>query len=362
MTGSGQQRSIQANDLRAPITSSGQQHQNHVNESSAPIIDSRQQRPSYLNDQHLQNTNFPQITNRETQHRDDDIGKMRAQLQSMNSKVHQATSTAPEIDRVLHETHNTPFTTRLLSIPVRHQKNKIKLPTYNGTSNPREYLTAFSIANGRANFSPEERDAGLCQLFVENLSGLALGWFSRLETHSIENYNKLSTAFLKHYSLFIQQSATNADLWTLAQEPTKTLRSYIDKFRAIVSRITVLDKAAVLALRNGLWHESPFREEIMKYKPQTLEDALHRAITFIEIEEDKAAFSKKHTSTKKSSSKDKEPDEYYEPRHHYDKAYRDGKSRKASNYQISDHHPVAPHESTLATVKDQKMHRYIAVL
>ena len=78
MTGSGQQRSIQANDLRSPITSSGQQHQNHVNESSAPIIDSRQQRPSYLNDQHLQNINFPQITNRETQHRDDDIEEIRA--------------------------------------------------------------------------------------------------------------------------------------------------------------------------------------------------------------------------------------------------------------------------------------------
>ncbi|KAF3611732.1 hypothetical protein DY000_02047475 [Brassica cretica] len=138
VTGSGQQRSIQANDLRAPITSSGQQHQNHVNESSAPIIDSRQQRPT------------------------------------------------------------------------------------------------------------------------------------------------------------------------------------------------------VLALRNGLWHESPFREELMKYKPQTREDALHRAITFIEIEEDKAAFSKKHAATKKSSLKDKEPDEYYEPRKHHDKAYIDGKSRKAPNYQISD--------------------------
>ncbi|XP_048612778.1 uncharacterized protein PB18E9.04c-like [Brassica napus] len=181
VTGSGQQRSIQANNLRAPITSSGQQHQNHVNESSAPIIDSRQQRPSYLNNQHLQNTNFPQITNRETQHRDDDIEEMRAQLQSMNSKVHQATNATPEIDRVLRETQNTPFTTRVLSIPVRHQKNKIKLPTYNGTSDPREYLTAFIIATRRANFSPEERDAGLCQLFVENLSGLALGWFSRLE-------------------------------------------------------------------------------------------------------------------------------------------------------------------------------------
>ncbi|KAF2553644.1 hypothetical protein F2Q68_00036640 [Brassica cretica] len=74
----------------------------------------------------------------------------------------------------------------------------------------------------------------------------------------------------------------------------------------------------------------------MKYTPQTLEDALHRAITFIEIEEDKATFSKKHAATKKSSSKDKEPNEYYKPRQHYEKTYIDGKSRKAPNYQISD--------------------------
>ena len=83
---------------------------------------------------------------------------------------------------------------------------------------------------------------------MENLSRLTLGWFSRLEAHSIDNYNQLSMSFLKHYSLFIQQSATNVDLWTLAQEPTETLRSYIEKFRAIISRITVLDEAAVLAL------------------------------------------------------------------------------------------------------------------
>ena len=100
----------------------------------------------------------------------------------------------------------------------------------------------------------------------------------------------------------------------------------------------------------------------MKYKPQTLEDALHRAITFIEIEEDKAAFSKKHASTKKSSSKNKEPDEYYEPRQHYDEAYRDGKSKKHPIIKSATNHPVAPQESTLATVKDQKMLRHIAFL
>ncbi|KAF8100247.1 hypothetical protein N665_0228s0002 [Sinapis alba] len=186
----------------------------------------------------------------------------------MTSKVHQAISAAPEIDRVLRETQNTPFTPCLLNIPVRHP-GKIKIPTYSGTSDPIEYLTAFSISMGRANFPPEECD---------------------------------------------EQSASNADLWTLEKGPTKTLRSFIDKFRAIVSRIT----------------------ELFKNKPQTLEDALHRAVTFIEIEKDKAVFAKKYATTKKSSSKDKESNEYSGPRQHYDKAYKDNKNRKAGTYQISE--------------------------
>lgn len=322
-------------DLPTPNTGLGQQPLTQVNNVPTSVTGPRLDRSNHLDDQQAQVTSYPQIASREIRHRDEEIEEMRAQLAHMNSRVHQAISAAPEIDRVLRETQNTPFSLRLLSIHVRHPK-KIKLPTYNGTSDPKEYLTAFSIAVGRANFSPEERDAGLCQLFVENLSGVALNWFSRLEANSIDNYNQLSTAFLKHYSIYIQQSTSNADLWTLAQEPTESLRSFFAKFRAIVSRITVLDEAAVLALRNGFWHESKFRKELMKNKPPTLEDALHRANTFIEIEEDNAAFAKKYAATKKSSSKDKETGEHHEPRQHYDQAYKDSKNRRGSNYHVSD--------------------------
>ncbi|CAA7025872.1 unnamed protein product [Microthlaspi erraticum] len=109
---------------------------------------------------------------------------------------------------------------------------------YEGNTDPRQYLTAFCIAMGRTHFSEEERDAGFCQLFVENLSGSALTWFSRLESRSIDSYHQLTTAFLKQYSMYIRRGVSCADLWALSQGPKDSLRKFIDKFKGVASRLT----------------------------------------------------------------------------------------------------------------------------
>jgi len=86
---------------------------------------------------------------------------------------------------------------------------KIRFPTYDGNSDPRQYMITFTIAMGRTNFTPDEKDAGYCQLFIENLSRQeTLSWFSRLESGSIDSYQQLSTAFLKHYSIYIKNGAS----------------------------------------------------------------------------------------------------------------------------------------------------------
>ena len=57
---------------------------------------------------------------------------------------------------------------------------KLRLPTFDGVSDPSAQVTSFNIAMKRANFSDEEKDAGFCQLFVETLEGVALNWFTGL--------------------------------------------------------------------------------------------------------------------------------------------------------------------------------------
>lgn len=113
----------------------------------------------------------------------------------MNSKVHRAISSAPEIERVLEETKKTSFTERIINTPVKHM-GKIKFPTYEEKSDSCHYITAFTIAMGRTQFSDEERDAGYSQIFVENLNGAVFSWFSRLEAKSVDNFHQ--TLLLVH--------------------------------------------------------------------------------------------------------------------------------------------------------------------
>lgn len=71
-------------------------------------------------------------------------------------------------------------------------------------------------------------------------------------------------------------------------------------------------------------------------RPATLEDTMHRATGFIELEENRAAMSKKLAS-KQPTTKEKPADEYVEPRQHYDDSYmQDFKEKRASSFLIGD--------------------------
>lgn len=89
---------------------------------------------------------------------------------------------------------------------------KLKLSTYDGTTDPRSHMTAFTIATGRARLSDGERYAVLCQLYIKNLSGATFKWFSKLKPSSIDSFNDLSQAFMKQYSILILPEESIANL------------------------------------------------------------------------------------------------------------------------------------------------------
>ncbi|KAG7533254.1 Retrotransposon gag domain [Arabidopsis thaliana x Arabidopsis arenosa] len=184
----------------------------------------------------------------------DDFVKVRQELDEMKSKFHQATSSAPEIDRVIEETRRTPFTSRISNLRIKDSR-KVKLPTYDG--------------------------------------------FTQLEPESIDSFKELSSAFLKQYSMFMEKATSDADLWNLTQGQNEPLRKYIAKFKEVIAKIPGVSHAAALsALRNGIWHESRFREEIIINRPSTIQDALFRATNWMEAEEEKLSLAKKHRPAK----------------------------------------------------------------
>ncbi|XP_024011355.1 uncharacterized protein LOC112086613 [Eutrema salsugineum] len=227
---------------------------------------------------------------------DAEFKAMKAQLHEITSKIHQATSAAPEIERVIQETQKTPFTPRIAGTPVKHME-KLKIKIYEGNTDPRHFLTSFGICMNRYQFKyAEERDAVQCQLFVESLGGIALDWFSRLKANSINNYKELTTAFVKHFSMFNGQNTKNSALWQIAQGASESLRDFIQRFKTIVANCTISDEAALLCLQKGARIKTSFRSAITHNPPQTLEEALHRTNTYIAEEEEEAAYEQNYSA------------------------------------------------------------------
>ncbi|XP_010412665.1 PREDICTED: uncharacterized protein LOC104698998 [Camelina sativa] len=241
-------------------------------------------------------------------------------MQEMEAMFQKVTSKAPEVDLVLEATQRTPFPKRLAMTPVRRLV-KPRLSYYDGTADPRDFLHTFGVSLGPLQFSPEEYDAKICQIFAEHLTGTALSWFLRLPSWSIDSIKDLITEFLKQFSALMENKNSHADLYALTQERQEPLWSFIRRFKEIVANVSIPDVAAIVTLGNALWYESRFKEELSLTHVETIADALLRGAKHIELKEEKDVDAKKHTKAKTTVIK--EPTiiapkiEHTEPRQHF---------------------------------------------
>ncbi|XP_013745725.1 uncharacterized protein LOC106448384 [Brassica napus] len=226
-----------------------------------------------------------------------------AELKRIHAIVHMAISSAPNKDMVIEETRRTPFMNRIAIVRLHHV-GKLKFPEYAGNTDPKAHVRAFRLAISRAHLNDDEKEAGYCCFFAENLTRAALEWFAVLEENSIDNFTQLVSTFLKQYSVFIETRVTEADLWNLKQAPFEPLRAYINKFREIKAKnLHPNEVVAFESLKNGVWFSSKLREETAVRAPISLDDALHRASYFATHEEEVAALKEQYSANKNNTSK-----------------------------------------------------------
>ncbi|XP_013594313.1 PREDICTED: uncharacterized protein LOC106302327 [Brassica oleracea var. oleracea] len=233
----------------------------------------------------------------------------------MKDRLLEGPTSALLIERVLAETLKTPFFRRITDVRYRPAE-KIRLLTSAGKAEPTDHITTFNIALGRTNFTDEERDAGYCRLFVESLQGPDLGWFTGLERDSINEFHDLTSAFLKQYIMFTRQGATLSDLWNLSQGANQSLRDYMEKFKAVASKVHVPENIVIDALVNTLYFKSLFREDLYRNPTKSLQDAIARSNNLFRMEEDTSAILKKMNVAAKLMTAPKASEAHQEPRQH----------------------------------------------
>ena len=122
----------------------------------------------------------------------------------------------------------------------------------------------------------------------------------------MDSFQELSTLFLKQYSVLIDLGTSDADLWSLSQQPNEPLRDFLAKLRSTLAKVEgINDVAALSALKKALWYKSEFRKELNLSKPQTIRDALHRASNYVSHEEEMELLAKRHEPSMQTPRIDK---------------------------------------------------------
>lgn len=103
--------------------------------------------------------------------------------------------------------------------------------------------------------------------------------------------------------MFTHQEATAIDLWNLTHANGQSLREFMEKFKAIVSKVDVPDYIAVESLMNTLHIKSQFRADLYRHPTRSVSDAIARSHNFIRMEEDTRAKVAKEAAGKQTSAR-----------------------------------------------------------
>ena len=192
--------------------------------------------------------------------------------------------TERSVDRLVRVT-DSPFTTAVLECPVLSKFRLPQLESFVELKDPQDHLNTFKTTLGLQQ-PPNEI---LCRSFPTTLKGTAREWFTKLPTSSVDSFEQLSNAFLRHF-IERQRPKRPADhLLTIRQGEKETLRSYMKRFtRETLEVDKANDKVQLMSFKAGL-RSRDLVASLAKNPPRTMAEMLLKAWKYMNDEDAMAA-------------------------------------------------------------------------
>ena len=152
-----------------------------------------------------------------------------------------------KIDRIVDRmvrAMDSPFITAVLECPVPSKFHLPQLEPFDGLKDPQDHLNTFRTTLGLQ----QPPDEILCCSFPTTLKAAAREWFTKLPNLSIDNFEQLSNALLRHFIGGQRLKRPVYYLLTINQGEKETLRSYVKCFTRETLEVDEVDDKVQLEL------------------------------------------------------------------------------------------------------------------
>ena len=188
------------------------------------------------------------------------------------------------VDRIVRMA-DSPFTLVVQECPMPSKFRLPQLKPFDGLKDPLDHLNTFKTTLGLQ----QPPDEILCRSFPTTLKGVAREWFTKLPPSSINNFEQLSSSFVRHF-VGVQRPKRPADhLLTIKQGEKEALRSYVTRFtRGILEVDEANDKVQLTTFKAGLKYRD-FVVSLVKNPLKTMVEMLLQAQKYMNAEDALAA-------------------------------------------------------------------------
>ena len=242
-------------------------------------------------DSHRRRTSTPKEAN------SDLLKEMRKEMEELRNAIKGKTDQS--LDRIVRKT-DSPFTLAVQEFPVPSKFCLPQLQPFDGLKDPLDHLNTFKTMLGLQ----QPLDKILCRSFPTTLKGAVREWFTKLPTSSIDNFEQLSSSFLRHFVGGQRPKRPVDHLLTIKQGENETLRSYVTRFtRRILEVDEANDKVQLTIFKAGL-KSREFVVSLEKNPPKTMTEMLLKTQKYMNAENALAAI--KGVEKPKEKKKEKE--------------------------------------------------------